>query len=95
MKEKLSAFYAKDSTQKVVASLLSILIGHLLHAGDVSDGVRLAPGPVGASARVHAAFLSHRQAGGPADDSVPSVDHLCRLSQPRHLCAELMEKHAL
>ena len=27
MKEKLSAFYAKDSTQKVVASLLSILIG--------------------------------------------------------------------
>ena len=27
MKEKLSAFYAKDSTQKVAASLLSILIG--------------------------------------------------------------------
>lgn len=27
MKEKLSAFYAKDSSQKVVASLLSILIG--------------------------------------------------------------------
>ena len=27
MKEKLSAFYAKESTQKVVASLLSILIG--------------------------------------------------------------------
>lgn len=27
MKEKLSAFYAKDSAQKVVASLLSILIG--------------------------------------------------------------------
>lgn len=27
MKEKLSAFYAKDSTQKIVASLLSILIG--------------------------------------------------------------------
>ena len=27
MKEKLSAFYAKNSTQKVVASLLSILIG--------------------------------------------------------------------
>ena len=27
MKEKLPAFYAKDSTQKVVASLLSILIG--------------------------------------------------------------------
>ena len=27
MKEKLSSFYAKDSTQKVVASLLSILIG--------------------------------------------------------------------
>ena len=27
MKEKLSAFYAKDSTQKVVASLLSVLIG--------------------------------------------------------------------
>ena len=27
MKEKLSVFYAKDSTQKVVASLLSILIG--------------------------------------------------------------------
>lgn len=27
MREKLSAFYAKDSTQKVVASLLSILIG--------------------------------------------------------------------
>ena len=27
MKEKLSEFYAKDSTQKVVASLLSILIG--------------------------------------------------------------------
>lgn len=27
MKEKLSAFYAKDSTQKVVASLLSIIIG--------------------------------------------------------------------
>ena len=30
MKEKLSAFYAKDSTQKVVASLLSILIGLVL-----------------------------------------------------------------
>ena len=30
MKEKLSAFYAKDSTQKVAASLLSILIGRVV-----------------------------------------------------------------
>ncbi len=35
MKEKLSAFYAKDSTQMVVASLLSILIGLVVGSLDI------------------------------------------------------------